>query len=337
MVETTQGRMANLYIINTCTVTKKADRESLYAIRLSHRENPQAPIIVTGCMPEFCSPQLKKEPGVKLIVKNRDKGKIVAHIIKKHTMPDKGISFFEGHTRAFLKVQDGCANFCSYCIVPFVRGQPRSKPLGRIMAEARRLIDNGYREIVLTGICLGSYGRDLKHGHSLAEVVERMEKLPGIERIRLSSIEAKDVDEHLIKCFGRQGKLCRHIHIPIQSGDNDILSAMNRRDRREDYLELIVRLRKACPDISITTDVLVGFPGEEERHFDNTVGLIRRIMPLKAHIFPYSPRPDTKAFALKGRVPLNIVKNRIKRLSEIATYCARHIKKIPFLRYGCPH
>jgi len=327
MREAAPGRKADLYIVNTCTVTRKADKDSLYAIRRSHREDPGASIVATGCMAEFGAGILRKEPGVRMVIKNRDKAKISARIIKDFLPSGKGISFFEGRTRAFLKVQDGCNNFCSYCIVPHVRGSSRSKPVLQILEESRRLIANGYREIVLTGICLGAYGRDLKRGMSLAGVIERMQELPGLKRIRISSIEAKDVDDGLIRCLRWPGKLCRHMHIPIQSGDDDILAAMDRRYTRRDYLDLIARLKKACPDIAITTDVLVGFPGEEERNFLNTLDLVRRIEPLRTHIFPYSPRPNTKAYALRKAVALDIVRDRLKRMSEAADDCARNYQQ----------
>jgi len=325
--EAGNGRKADIYIINTCTVTQKADRDSFYHIHRSYRENPRALIVVTGCMAEFDSRRLKREPGVGLVIENKDKGKLVSRIIKGSEPGRHGISSFENRTRAFLKIQDGCDNFCSYCIVPYVRGAARSKPFADILREAQKLVDNGYREIVLTGICLGSYGKDLKPAGSLVSVIEGLEKLDGLWRIRLSSIEAKDVNDQLINAFAQSDKLCRHIHIPIQSGDNDILRAMRRKYTRQDYIRLIVKLKKACPGIAITTDVLVGFPGEEERHFRNTLDLVMKIAPLKTHIFPFSPRPGTCAYLLKNRPPADIVMDRLKRMEREARECAKQYQR----------
>jgi threonylcarbamoyladenosine tRNA methylthiotransferase MtaB len=318
--EAAKGRKADIYIVNTCTVTQKADRDSLYYVHRSHRENPRALIGVTGCLAETDAPHLRKQPGVGLVLGN--KNKLVSRIIKARCAFRSGISFFEGHTRAFLKIQDGCNNFCSYCKVPLVRGISRSKPLSLIVREAQQLIDNGYREIVLTGICLGSYGRDLKPASSLVRVIDALEKLAGLWRIRLSSIEAKDVSDDLVRRLGASKKLCRHIHIPIQSGDNTILRAMRRRYTRKDYIDLVVKIKRACPGIAITTDVLVGFPGEQERHFLNTIDLVKKIVPLRAHIFPFSPRPGTQAFLLKNALALDIMKDRLIRMQRIAESCS---------------
>ncbi|MFA5099972.1 MAG: tRNA (N(6)-L-threonylcarbamoyladenosine(37)-C(2))-methylthiotransferase MtaB [Candidatus Omnitrophota bacterium] len=324
--EAAKGQQASVYIINTCTVTQKADRDSLYYIRRSFRENPSALIVVTGCLTELDSKQLKKEQGVGLIIKNRDKGKIVSRVINRNSARS-GISFFEGRTRAFLKIQDGCNNFCSYCKVPLVRGVSRSKPLSEVMREARQLVASGYCEIVLTGICLGSYGKDLKPGSSLVTVIDSLEAVEGLHRIRLSSIEAKDVSDQLIGQIARSKKLCRHLHIPIQSGDNEILRSMHRKYTGRDYLRLVQELKKACPGIAITTDVLAGYPGEEERHFRNTMDLVKKIMPLRTHIFPFSPREGTQAFVLKNQVAADIVKDRVDRMRHAAEICAAAYRK----------
>jgi threonylcarbamoyladenosine tRNA methylthiotransferase MtaB len=325
--EASKNNTADIYIVNTCTVTQKADRESLYYIHRSHNENPKAAILVTGCLAELDGPRIKKEPGVSHIIRNRDKSKLVSRLLGNPQNASAGISTFEGHTRAFLKVQDGCNNFCSYCKVPLVRGISRSKPLARIVEEARRLASNGYREIVLTGICLGAYGHDLKPESSLVQVIDALEKIEGLWRIRLSSIEAKDVSDALIKKIASSKKLCRHMHIPIQSGDDEILSRMHRRYTRQDYIRLITKLKKVVPGIAITTDVLVGFPGEQERHFRSTLDLVEKITPLRTHIFPYSARPGTQACSLKGSVPLDIVKDRLMRIKKIADNCAMKFQK----------
>jgi threonylcarbamoyladenosine tRNA methylthiotransferase MtaB len=325
--EASKNNTADIYIVNTCTVTQKADRESLYHIHRSHRENPQARIIVTGCLAELDSSRIRREPGVSFVIKNKDKNKIVSKILQKPVDGSSGISNFAGHTRAFLKIQDGCNNFCSYCKVPLVRGISRSKALPGIIEEARRLVSNGYREIVLTGICLGSYGQDLKARSSLVRVIDELEKIEGLLRIRLSSIEAKDVSDALILKMAASKKLCRHMHIPIQSGDDEILSRMHRKYTRQDYIRLITKIKKAVPRIAITTDVLVGFPGEEEHHFRSTLDLVEKITPLRTHIFSYSARPGTQACSLKGSVPLDIVKDRLMRIKKTADNCAMKFQK----------
>jgi threonylcarbamoyladenosine tRNA methylthiotransferase MtaB len=325
--EARKGGKADMYIVNTCTVTQKADRDSLYHVHRSYRQNPRARIVVTGCMAETEGEHLKKQPGVVLVVKNRDKPALVSRIGKEYRAQAGGISFFEGHTRAFLKIQDGCDNYCSYCKVPLVRGISRSKPAPMILDEARQLVRNGYHEIVLTGICLGSYGADLKPAGSLVSVIDELEKIDGLWRIRMSSIEAKDVSDGLIKKMAGSQKLCRHIHIPIQSGDDDILRSMRRKYTRQDYRRLVSKLKKACPGIAVTTDVLIGFPGEQERHFRNTLDLVRNILPLRTHIFPFSPRQGTRAYALKDHVAADTVKDRVDRMQRAADACAAAYQK----------
>jgi len=296
-------RPANVYLINSCTVTHKADTESLKFIRKARRENPKAKIIITGCLVEKDADYLSGLKGIDVVV-------------SKKFFPE-GISDFSGHTRAFLKIQDGCNNFCSYCKVPLVRGRSRSRPLQDVIKEANHLVNKGFKELVLTGINLGSYGRDLKKKVSLVTLISELEKIQGLLRIRLSSIEAADVTNELIDKVTCSNKLCRHLHIPMQSGDNEILKKMNRRYCRNDYIKLIKKLKKHIPDIAITTDCLVGFPGEGEKNFANTVNLIKAILPLKVHIFPYSERPDTTASSLGGKVDPVIIKQRILRMECI--------------------
>ncbi|MDD5197030.1 MAG: MiaB/RimO family radical SAM methylthiotransferase [Candidatus Omnitrophica bacterium] len=305
---------ADVYLINTCTVTSSADQKSRAAIRSSIKENPEAKIIVTGCLVKNDSRQLAKIKGISFIV---NKSFFAA-----------GITDFHSHTRAFLKIQDGCDNFCAYCKVPLVRGRSRSRPLAEIVPEARRLAKNGFKEIVLTGICLGAYGRDLKPRISLVEAVAALEKIGGILRIRLSSIEAGDISDALINKMAESKKLCRHLHIPMQSGDDEILKRMRRRYTRSYYIKLIRKIKKKIPGLGLTTDCLVGFPGETEKHFRNTLQLIKRIIPLKVHIFPYSRREGTLAGSkLSGGIPALIIKERISRLKSWAEDCAKDYKK----------
>ena len=313
--EINNGRSSSNYLINTCTVTAAADRKSHNIIRHYIRENPRAKIIITGCLVEKDNASLAKIKGIDFI-------------ISKRFFPD-GISNFSGHTRAFLKIQDGCNNFCAYCKVPLVRGASRSRQLEEIISEAKRLVKNGFKEIVLTGICLGAYGQDLSDKTNLVSLIEALEKIEGLLRIRLSSIEAGDVNNDLIKKMVSSPKLCRHLHIPIQSGDDEILKNMNRSYRAKDYLKLIRKIKKYIADIAITTDILVGFPSETETNFQNTVNLIKKVTPLRTHIFPYSPRQGTLAAEKFGKkqIDYKIIQSRLEYLKKIADHCSLNFKR----------
>jgi len=330
--ELASDERADVYVVNTCTVTHKADSESLRHIRKAKKENPHARIIVTGCLTELDSEKIKEEGIVDLNVKNKDKGRI-AKLFYSMSEKDKeierdsknsyiGISNFYGHTRAFLKIQEGCNNFCSYCKVPLVRGSSKSKPLDNIIKEAEKLAGAGFKEIVLIGICLGAYGQELKEKNGILRVIEALENIRGLLRIRLSSIEAGDVSDGLIKKIAESKKLCPHLHIPIQSGDDTILKKMHRNYTSNDYLNLIKKIKNRIPGIAITTDCLVGFPGETDENFKNTADLIRKIVPLRVHIFPYSKREGTPAANLGADLPSVIIKERAKQLKEAADKCS---------------
>ena len=319
--EIDNGHPADYYLINTCTVTARDDQQSLQLIRKAKNENPRAKIIACGCLVELDSDRIRAIDKKISLVKNCAKKNILSGKPKKN-----GISYFKGHTRAFLKVQDGCNNFCAYCKVPLVRGSSRSRKKREIVQEAGRLVAGGVKEIVLTGICLGAYGRDLKPKISLVELIKELEKISGLLRIRLSSIEAGDCSDELIGLMVKSDKLCRHLHIPLQSGDDTILTMMNRRYRRKGYLALIKKIKIRIPHVAITTDCLVGFPGEEEQNFAQTVKLIRAINPLRTHIFPYSPREGTAAFVLKSELGPETIKKRAAYLRRVAEYCAAAYK-----------
>ena len=317
---------ADVYLINTCTVTGKADSESLNCIRRAERENPKAKIVVTGCLAELDSRAINKQGRINLIVKNSQKEKIAQLFSRinglKRIKDCRGITDFSGHTRAFLKIQDGCDNCCSYCKVPLARGHSVSKHLTEILRETHSLVDNGFKEIVLTGICLGAYGRDFRNKGTLVEVIEALEKIKGLSRIRLSSIEASDISDELLSKISESAKLCPHLHIPIQSGDDGILEKMGRRYTGKDYLRLAGKARKKIPKLAITTDILVGFPGEDEAAFGNTLRLLKNILPLKVHIFPYSPREKTRAAKFRGLPDPAAVNERIERARGTAQDCS---------------
>ncbi|MDO8662304.1 MAG: MiaB/RimO family radical SAM methylthiotransferase [Candidatus Omnitrophota bacterium] len=310
-----RAKPADFYLINTCTVTAVADQKSRGIIRRSIKENPKAKIIVTGCLVKQDNAKLAKLKGVSLIISK--------------SFFSEGISDFCSHTRAFLKIQDGCDNFCSYCKVPLARGRSRSKHLNDLIKEANRLSDKGFKEIVLTGICLGAYGRDLSPKIDLVKAIDALEKIDGILRIRLSSIEAGDVTEALINKIAKSHKLCRHLHIPIQSGNDQILKKMRRRYTRKFYLKLIKKIRNKIPEAAITTDCLIGFPGELQKHFRDTLDLVKRILPLKVHIFPYSAREGTTAYLEPafGSLSAKDIKERIISLKNVARSCSQDYQK----------
>lgn len=329
-----KGEPADIYVVNTCAVTQKADKESFEAVRQSNRENPKARIFVTGCSAQNNPYELKGAEGVAGVLENNEKeslpalisGTILAPpgnagipIYREKSESPLSITQFHRHTRAFLKIQDGCNNGCAYCIIPKLRGASRSRPLNDVADEAKKLVEHGYKEIVLCGICLGAYGRDNNLSEGLVQAIGALEKIEGLLRIRLSSLEASDVSSELMNKMAASQKLCRHLHIPFQSGDDKILALMNRRVTSGDYLELVRRLRRISPGIGITTDIMVGFPGEEELNFNNTLGFLREARPSRTHVFSFSPRKGTPAFASSDMVKPQLIKQRaghIKRLAK---------------------
>lgn len=321
--ELDNGYPSRFCLINTCTVTAVADAKSRELIRRIKRENPEAKIIVTGCLAQKDALFLSGMPDVDFV-------------IPKSFFPD-GIGVFKGNTRAFLKIQDGCNNFCSFCKVPYVRGRSRSRVLSEVMLEAERLVKTGVKEIVLCGICLGSYGKDIARGINLVKVIEGLENIDGLLRIRLSSIEPMDINAALIDKLCSSKKLCPHLHIPLQSGDDSILKKMNRNYSRGMYLSLVNEIKSSLPDIAITTDVLVGFPCESEENFQNTVNLVREINPLRTHIFCYSRRePTAAAKNFKSNIAPQVIKRRAAYLKRVTGDCSlayrkRFLNKEPFV------
>jgi threonylcarbamoyladenosine tRNA methylthiotransferase MtaB len=305
-------------------VTSKAEKKSQDLIFRALRENPQAKIIFTGCVAQdnyaFRMPDNRV-----IVVKNDFKSKIPeilngflpAQLDSAKEKFNFCISDFKGHNRAFIKIQDGCENHCAYCKIPLVRGRPQSREKSKIIDEARRLINRGFKEIVLTGICLGSYGKDLVQNIMLTDIIEELISLKGDFRVRLSSIEAKDVTDRLVDLLASSSRLCRHLHIPFQSGDNEILRKMNRNYTRADYLELVDKLRRNIPQVAITTDIMVGFPSETDDNFNNTYSFLKKAAPSRVHIFPFSPREGTAAYNFRERVAAHKVRERLLRLREL--------------------
>jgi len=314
---------ADVFVVNTCAVTHRADAESRRFVRYCHRKNPRSKIIVTGCCVETDAEAYSRLPGVSEVIRNRDKARIariVSRAEKNGPRPrvPESITGFEGHAKAFVKVQDGCANRCSYCCVPLVRGPLKSRQTEDIVREADALIKNGFKELVLTGICLGAWGIDLSKGPALIEVLRALEAIPGDHRIRLSSIEPGYITDELIGYIATHKRLCRHLHIPLQSGDDEILRRMNRPYTVADFMSVVRTARKKIPGIGVSTDVIVGFPGESDRHFANSVTLIREMLPVRAHIFPFSRRKGTAAYQYRDAVTSSVITERSRTLCEVA-------------------
>lgn len=318
---------ADVCIVNTCCVTDQADRKSRYALRQALKARANARVAVTGCYAGYHRAVLEKTPGVSAVFDNEEKSAIARWASEEGSRvrsceedspvrAAKNGASSEIRTRAFLKIQDGCDYRCSYCVIPFVRGASRSRGPEEIFREACRLAGAGYQEVVLTGVCLGAYGRDLTGHPDIVDVIAGLEKIDGIVRIRLSSIEASDISERLLEKMSASAKLCPHLHIPFQSGDDEILRDMNKRMRSADYLRLVRRARGAIPRLAVTCDVIVGFPTEEERHFRNTMDFLQAVRPLKAHIFSYSTRKGTAISGMGKKVPDAVVRARYQALVE---------------------
>ncbi|MCE5265417.1 MAG: tRNA (N(6)-L-threonylcarbamoyladenosine(37)-C(2))-methylthiotransferase MtaB [Deltaproteobacteria bacterium] len=323
---------ADGYVINTCTVTGRTDYQSRQLIRRAIRRNPAAAVLVTGCYAQRAPREIAGIPGVRIITGNAEKERIpdilfemtagtprilVGDIGKKEEISRLGATVFPEHTRAFLKIQDGCNAFCSYCIVPHARGASRSLPLDESLERIASISRAGYREVVLTGIHLGIWGRDLAPRTDLAALVRRITQEGSIERLRLSSIEPREFTEELIALIRDAGPVCRHLHIPLQSGDDGVLTSMHRDYDAAFFRELVGKLHAAVPGIAIGVDVMAGFPGETEGAFARTVSLVEEMSIAYLHVFPYSRRPDTPAATMDRQVSEEVKKSRAKRLREI--------------------
>jgi threonylcarbamoyladenosine tRNA methylthiotransferase MtaB len=317
-------------VINTCTVTASADSEAGALARRAKRLFPASRVCVTGCLAQDRGPDLWAWPEVDVVVTNDQKANLFERVARASRESETGIqaartdpwiggiSRFESHRRAIVKVQDGCGFACAFCLVPRVRGKPRSRPIEEIVSGARRLAEGGVRELVLTGIQLASYGKDRGEKNEeprLALVVERILAVPGIRRVRLSSYAVADFEEALLP-FLKRG-LCPHVHLPLQSGDPGVLKSMRRPYRLEDYEEILAKIRETVPDAGITTDLIAGFPGESPEAFENTLRAARRFAFADFHPFPYSERPGTAAASFGPQVPPGEVKRRMKALKEL--------------------
>ncbi|MBL7158590.1 MAG: tRNA (N(6)-L-threonylcarbamoyladenosine(37)-C(2))-methylthiotransferase MtaB [Candidatus Omnitrophica bacterium] len=332
-VEENDEARAHFCIINSCTVTQTADKETRNLARHFYRINPSGKVVITGCYAEFEEDRkvLKGLSGVTHLVRNCDKTNIAQILLPNacslQPRTCRTISNFKNRDRAFIKIQDGCDHKCSYCKVGLVRGPSRSRKIEDILSEAEGLVNNGFREIVLTGVCLGAWGLDLEKKKNLASLVEEILAIEGDFRIRLSSIEPAYVTERLTDLMKNNPKICKHLHVPLQSGDDKVLALMRRRYTIRRFFDIIKRARKKIPDLAFTTDILAGFPGEGEANFKSTLKFIQRIKPSRVHIFSYSKRQFTPAAGFKSEVEKSRKNERAKALIELGHIFAKQFVK----------
>ncbi len=318
----------DILILNTCTVTDTSDKKSLKEVRRLKRENPHAILVVCGCSVQndknkydnldidVLMGNINKSNIVNIINEYLDKKTPLEYVAKTRDLnfENMEINSFD-HTRAYIKIEDGCDNFCSYCVIPFVRGKTRSKNFDLAIKETKTLVENNFKEIVLTGIDTGAY---FDNGKDLTDLIKEMSKIAGLKRIRQSSIEITQINDKFIEELKNNPKICNHIHIPLQSGSNEILRLMNRKYDLNYFFEKIEKIRSVRPDISITTDVIVGFPNETDELFLETLETCKKINFSKIHVFPYSERKGTKASLMTGKVSENVKHERVKKLMELS-------------------
>jgi len=326
-----RGKPADVTVVNTCTVTGTGDKKSLQAARRFRRQNPAGELVLAGCLAQRLGKELL-DTGARLIIGTQHRARVV-ELLERAVADDtrlvavdglQGAPFeplsicaHAGHTRAVMKIQEGCDNRCAYCIIPSVRGGIRSRPVEAVRAEAQALADAGFCEMVLTGVHLTSYGRDLAGAPALADAVRAVHGVAGVKRIRLGSLEPAVVTEAFVRAAGELPKLCPQFHLALQSGSDTVLQRMRRRYNTAQYRAAAQRLLAAFPDASFTTDVIVGFPGETEAEFAQTTAFCREIGFLKLHVFPFSPREGTEAAQMDGQVPEAVKAERVRRLIAV--------------------
>lgn len=324
---------ADVYLINTCTVTNTGDKKSRQVIRRAIRRNPDAIIAVTGCYAQTSPAEVAAIPGVDIVIGTQDRDKIiplvdrfrqerqpinaVRNIMKTREFEELDVPEFSDRTRAFLKIQEGCNNFCTFCIIPWSRGLLRSRRPESVLAQARQLVDAGYKEIVLTGIHTGGYGEDLE-GYSLAKLLWDLDKVDGLNRVRISSIEASQITDEVLEVLQGSDKMCRHFHVPLQAGDDRVLKRMRRKYTTAEFGSKIEKIHRIMPDAAITTDVIVGFPGETEEMFANGYRFMEQMQFAEMHVFPYSKRTGTPAARMEDQVDEEIKNRRVHELIDLS-------------------
>ena len=333
---------ADVFVINTCTVTERSDAKCRRAIQKVLRTNPDVTVIVVGCYSQVASNEIDQIQGVDYVFGNKEKfnifeyfpgpGKLLQtkHFITPTKQLKRAVSQigdYSGHTRAFLKIQDGCNYRCSYCIIPFSRGVSRSVPMEEVVDHAKILSEKGYQEIVLTGVHIGEYGKDMGKESLLPVLLQKLTELGGISRIRLSSLESEDITDRLLDTIEESEKICRHFHIPLQSGSDKILSAMNRRYTTKMFVEKIEKITDRFKNAGLGTDIIVGFPGETDSLFEETFSLVEKLPFTYLHVFPFSPRKGTRAYTMPNQIEPRI---RIERAKKLRVLGAK--KKENFVR-----
>lgn len=325
------GEEADVYIVNSCTVTAESSRKSRQTLRRLRNEHPAAIIVLTGCYAQAFAAEASEKCDADIIVGNKTNAELPRLIeefsrtkkrvtevlphLKDDPFSGRAIHAFDGHTRAFLKIQDGCNRYCTYCIIPKSKGFSRSKPIENITEEISALADSDYKEVVFVGINLSSYGADI--GLNICDALDEAQKTAGIERIRLGSLEPDHITDGVIERLSEMSKFCPQFHLSLQSGCNSVLKRMNRHYTAEEYAELCAKLKNAFPDLSLTTDIIVGFPGETEEMFNETVEFVKKIRFMKVHVFPYSPREGTPAAGYPDQIESGIKAQRCRRLQTV--------------------
>ena len=329
---------ADVYIINTCTVTNMSDRKSRQIIRRAKQINPNSILVATGCYAQTAKEELEKITDIDLIVGNTEKKDIVkiveeyrdnknrervkmSDINKQKEFVDFGSVTYTEKTRAVIKVQDGCNNFCSYCIIPYAKGRVRSRKLESVVKEITEIATKGIKEVVITGIHVASYGIDFDNNTRLIDLLEAIQKIDGIERIRLGSLEPNIITEEFVNRLKKVTKMCDHFHLSLQSGCDETLKRMNRKYTAETFEKEVNLLRKTFPDVALTTDVIVGFPGETEEEFNETYKYLSKIRFTKLHVFKYSPRKGTVAAKMKNQIDSTVKEKRSHKLIELSNEC----------------
>ena len=328
-------------IINTCTVTNMSDRKSRQMLRRMKEKNPDTIVVAVGCYAQVAEEELSKIPEIDLVLGNNEKVEIVKYVeeyleknikmteiedvMKSREFSDFGNITFSEKTRAVIKIQDGCDRFCSYCIIPYARGRVRSRKPESIVSEITQIASKGIKEVVITGIHIASYGKDFTMckdekliNYRLIDLLEEINKIDGIERIRLGSIEPLLITEEFVERLKRLNKICHHFHLSLQSGCDETLKRMNRRYTTEQFRNIVTILRSTYKDVNLTTDIIVGFPGETEKEFNKTYEFLKDINFYKMHVFKYSPRKGTKAAVMENQVPGNIKEDRSKKIIELS-------------------
>ena len=337
------GEKSDVYIINTCAVTKESERKSRQFINKAKRLNPDALVVAVGCSVQLNSKKIKKETNVDIIIGTKNKGSIVRLIKDKlnnneqefHVDDFKGRECFEelkitsvhDKTRANIKIQDGCSQYCSYCIIPYLRGPIRSRNHEDIVQEVKKIALNGYKEVVLNGIHISSYGKERNEENALISLIEDINKIDGVERIRLGSLEPNLITEEFIKRYSSLNKVCDHFHLSLQSGSDSVLKRMNRKYTTVEYKNNVDIIRKYMPDAGITTDIIVGFPGETDEEFNETLEFVKAVKFSRIHVFKYSVREGTKAAEMTEQVDDSVKSHRSKILIELGEIISNDFMK----------